>query len=652
MSELKLKNKVNENGNLSIISVRKLVILFIATLILVPTLIYFKSLNNEITNWDDNSYITENKDIRTLHGDSVTYTLNKTFLSYVMGNYHPLTMLGFCLEYNAFKLSAKPYHITSLILHLLNTLLVFYFIWLLSKQQWVAFITALLFAIHPMHVESVAWISELKDLLYTLFFMSAACTYCLFIKKEKWGFYFLTLLFFLLSTFSKGMAVSFSLLLFVIDYFNDRRFTVKVILEKIPFLLLSAVFGTIAILAQKHGKAIDTLNYNFFERLLFSFYGLLTYVWKLFLPVNLSCYYPYPVKKEGLYPLLLYISPAIILFLSFLVYKSKKIGKDVLFGFGFFITTIILVLQILPVGAAIIAERYTYVPYIGLFFIIAKGFNYLIESKSEKLKSFKTPTSILLILFILWCSYLTFQRTKVWHNTIALWTDVINKFKDDPLAYNNRAETYFWNGDYDRAITDFTKGITGGIETSSIFYKRGYSYFSAKRYNEAIIDFNRAISLSDASPIVYYKRGYAYYELNMLTEALKDYNYIIKVLPKAADAYYERGLVYYRMKKYKEAILDFNKAIALNVNYPSAYLSRGSSYVSIGKVQEAIDDFTLAIQYKPTYADAFYNRAITNLSVKNYEQALKDALKAKDLGHDIHPNLINDIQSRMNAESK
>jgi len=313
--------------------------LLVLALILITTSIYFKSLNNQLTTWDDKNYVTENKDIRSLHGDSISYTIKKTFSSYVMGNYHPLTMLSYCMEYAKYQLKPKPYHVTNLIIHLLNTLLVFAFIWLLTQQQWVAFITALLFAIHPMHVESVAWVAERKDVLYSFFYLSALCTYLIYLKKEKtkWIWYVYIFLLFFLGLLSKAMTVTLPIILFAIDYFLGRKFTVKVILEKSPFLLLSFIFGYIAIEAQKSANAIaDISNYNFFDRLLFTCYGLITYLWKIVAPVNLSCFYDYPVKLNGMYPLIFYIAPVIVLLLALLIYKSIRSGKDVLFGAGFF----------------------------------------------------------------------------------------------------------------------------------------------------------------------------------------------------------------------------------------------------------------------------------------------------------------------------
>ena len=144
--------------------------LLLIALFVLPSIVSISSLINKLTTWDDWSYVTNNSTIKAFHGDSVKYTFNKIFTSYEMGNYHPLTMLSYCIEYNKYKLNPKPYHFTNLILHLLNTLLVCAFIWLLTKLQWVAFITALLFAFHHMHVESVACLAERKDVLYTFFY--------------------------------------------------------------------------------------------------------------------------------------------------------------------------------------------------------------------------------------------------------------------------------------------------------------------------------------------------------------------------------------------------------------------------------------------------------------------------------------------------
>ncbi|MGQ0827852.1 MAG: tetratricopeptide repeat protein [Bacteroidota bacterium] len=503
--------------------------LLLVVLIIVTAAIYFKSLNNQLTTWDDKNYITENKDIRSLHGDSINYTIKETFSSYVMGNYHPLTMLTYCMEYAKYKLNPKPYHVTNLIIHLLNALLVFAFIWLLTQQQWVAFITALLFAIHPMHVESVAWVAERKDVLYSFFYLSALCTYLVYLKKEKgkWIWYTFIFLLFILGLLSKAMTVTLPIVLFAIDYFLDRKFTGKVILEKLPFIVVSFIFGYIAIEAQKSANAIDDIsNYNFFDRILFTSYGIITYLWKMIAPINLSCFYDYPTKVNGMYPAIFYIAPIIILVLAFLIYRSIRFGKDIVFGFGFFLITIVLVLQILPVGGAIIADRYTYLPYIGIFFILARWINNVMENKLQRSKTLKIPVIVGFTVFSVLCCYLTVQRCKIWNNSLVLWNDVIEKYDASPKAYNGR----------------------------------GDAYTIAKKYDKAVADLSRAIQLKSDYPEAYYNRGLAYYYLGKHEEAISDYTSAIQYNPKLAVAYYNRAGTYFTIQKFQPALEDVLKA--------------------------------------------------------------------------------------------
>ncbi len=538
--------------------------LLLAALILITVFVYFKSFNNQfITTWDDHGYVTENNDIRTLHGDSLSYTLKKTFSENVLGNYHPLTMLVYCIEYQKFKLNPKPYHVTNFILHLLNTLLVFFFIWLLTQQQWVAFITALLFAVHPMHVESVAWVSELKDVLYSFFYIAALCSYIFYLNKEekKKYFYVLTLFLFTASLFSKAMAVSLPIAFFAIDYFIGRKITSKTVLEKVPFIVLSFIFGFIAIEAQRSASALAGLTQsNFFDRILFSCYGIMMYLWKLIVPMNLSCFYNYPDKQNGMLPFIFSVSPVLVAAVLFLIYKSQRFGKDVLFGFAFFFVTIVLVLQVLPVGDAVIADRYTYLPYIGLFFVIARLINNLIQNKSEKSQSLKTISLASLSLFSLVCCYLSIQRCKVWKDNISLWSDAIEKYDKAPKSINNRGLAYSKVKQYDKAFEDFNRTIELDKQFLEVYYNRGVSYFFLGKYDEAIKDYTAAIFYKPKFPLAFSNRGSAYFMLKRYDEAVKDYNTAIDQDSKFAKVYCDRAGAYFTMRKFQPALEDALKA--------------------------------------------------------------------------------------------
>jgi len=606
-------------------------------LILLPTVIYFKSLNNQLTNWDDDKYITNNPGITTLHGDSVSYTLKKSFTSYVMGNYHPLTMVSYCVEYRYFGLNPKPYHITNLIVHLLNTVLIMAFIWLLSKQKWVAFIVALLFAVHPMHVESVAWVAERKDVLYTFFFMLALCSYLFYLKNNKWNklYYALTLVMFILSVLSKGMAICLPITFFAVDYFLERKYSHKTIVEKIPFLIIAIIFGLVSIEAQKSLQAVlDIQHYKVFDRILFSSYAVMMYFIKFLAPVNLSNYYNYPLRYNGWYPIVFYVAPFVLIVLLFLIYKSEKLGREFWFGFGFFFITIATVLQILPVGGAIISDRYTYIPYIGLFFIIARLLNKLIENKNNQLDKYKVPAISIFIGLVLMLSVLTYKRTMVWKDSVTLLSDAIQKSDIDPLMYMGRSQAYNLTGQYQKSIDDCNRFFALNylypdvLTDAGMYYNRGIANYRLGKYNEALNDLNTIIKLQKDYPSALYFRGQVYCKLGNNEQAIKDFTAAIELKNDIAEQYNDRGLSYFELGKYNEAMNDYNKAIALKPTFGYAYLNKGMIFFTLKKSDAAIENYSTAIKYSPEFVNSYINRAIAYHSIKRYDLAIADLTHA------------------------
>jgi Tfp pilus assembly protein PilF len=527
-------------------------------LVIITGLLYYPSLDNKLTNWDDNVNITENAVIRTFHGDSIGYTLNKIFVNPESVMYVPITNLTYCLEYAAYKLDPRPYHRTNLILHLLNILLVFYFIRLLTGQQWVAFITAVLFALHPMHVESVSWVAGRVDVLYSFFYLSALCAYLLYLKdgKWKWGYYVLAYVLFIFSLWSKVMAVSLPIVFFAIDYFLGRKLTLKIVWEKAAFILTAFVFGIIAIRLQKYDSNTNSLEYHFVMRALESFYAVFTYLWKLILPINLCCYYDFPVKQDGMYPLGFYIAPVVVLLLAYGVYRSLRFTKDVVFGAALFLIGIALILPVLPVRGTQLAERYTYLSYIGLFFIIARGLNYLWENKQAKIQSFKIPATVVFVVFVLMCCYLSFERTKVWHDDLSLWGDAAEKCQTSATIFRKRGEAYVAQQQLDKAISDFSRSIELKPEIPDAYYNRGICYIQTAKYPDAIKDLDRVVQLNSNFMETYYDRGLAYHLLNRYDEAIKDYTMAIAAMPTNAKAYANRGIVYYNIGKFDKALED------------------------------------------------------------------------------------------------
>src|SRR4030095_1705332 len=424
----------------------KVPLLGLAIIMGLTILIYLPVFNAGFA-YDDVNYIQKNPLIRSID-------LNRIFTENVMGNYHPLTMLIFSIEYQFFGLDATGYHVVNLLLHLANILLVFYFILLLCNKPWVALVAALLFGIHPLHVESVAWISELKDLLYTSFFLGTLIFYLKYLNDAEKKYYFIALLLFLFSLLSKAMAASLPVVLLLIDYFKRRKIAGRVIVEKIPFFLLAVIFGVVAVFAQQISEAVQEIStYTFLQRIVFACYGFINYLWKLILPFNQSVFYPYPIKGGTALPSYYYLYPILLIAIAALIIYSRKFSNKIFFAIAFFTVTIFLVLQLLPVGDAVMADRYSYIPSIGLFYLFGEAFNYLWN------KRYKVPVIAILGLFALFFCVRTFQRTGVWKNDLTLFSDVIDKYPTVAIAYNNRGSFLWDEKKYDEALVDYNKAI-------------------------------------------------------------------------------------------------------------------------------------------------------------------------------------------------
>jgi protein O-mannosyl-transferase len=565
--------------------------ILILIILLLTFIAYLPSLKNEFTNWDDPNYVINNPAIQKLNKENIKILVTTPH----MGNYHPITMLSLAMDYSFGKLKPKIYHTTNLILHLANTALVFIFIFLLLGKIEVSAICSALFGIHTLHVESVAWVSERKDVLYTLFFLASLIFYLKYIKEDKQKFYFFSILLFILSCLSKGMAVSLPLVLAGIDYLSGRRvFDTKVLLEKAPFFLLSLVFGYVAIEAQSLGPDTEGIpDYDFIKRLIFASYGLVEYFIKLIIPLNLSAFYPYPEK--GSLPFSYWVSPFIILFgiAALILVSIKKKLPEIIFGLFFFLCTIFLVLQILPVGKAIMADRYAYIPSIGFFLIV--GIVY--DKVSAIGASYKKPAMLFLGLYTGMILLFTYERCKIWKDSFTLWTDVIEKFNKVEIAYNNR----------------------------------GVSFASLKEYRKALDDYNKAIEINPKNAEAYNNKGVSLSNLKEFKEALSNYNKAIQFRPNYQDAYYNRANAYISLENPENAIKDYDRALTLNPNHSGALNNRGLAKRLVKDLNGAMDDFNRVIQLYPQNAEAYSNRSLARFDLKDFSGAEEDSRKALEL---------------------
>lgn len=606
---------------------------------LLTLIAFWPSFKNEFTNWDDSGYVLENQLIKHLNWDGI----KAIFTTYVQGNYHPLTILTYAFEYHFSELNPGIYHFTCTCIHILNALLVCYFVFLITKNPLIAGITAILFGIHPMHVESVAWVSELKDVQYTFFYFASLIFYLYYVSRPtaKLRNYIVSLFLFLLSLFSKGQAVTLPLVMLLADLFLERERNRKLLMEKIPFFLLSVTFGIVAIYAQKASEAIqDNQLFSFFERILFASYGMLVYLGKLFIPVKLSCFYPYPYKHEGMLPWIYYICPIIVLALLYGVYRSYKYTKVVAFGFLFFLSTIILVLQLLAVGSTIMAERYSYIPYVGIFFIIAYGFNYAWENK----KQFHFITAGLLIVYSISLVFVTRAQCVVWKNSLNLWTNEIEHYPLVPVAHNNRGLYYKGLNSLDKALDCYNQALKADPSYQGTYENRGNIFFLTGKYDSAIVDFNHALKLKANSEVAFNSRGAVYFNEGKYDLAIADFNKAIKAKKDYPEAYRNRANAYSVTAQWEKALADYKVYLQYDTKLDMIYYWKAIAESNLHKYNEAIEDFSIAINRKPQMGDFYINRSRTYQSMGKLPEALADAENAKLLGVKVDEAYINSLR--------
>jgi tetratricopeptide (TPR) repeat protein len=553
-------------------------------ILLISFIVYLPVFRNGFV-WDDEVYILNNPEIASLN-------VSAYFSQFFLGNYHPLTVLVFALEYRMFGFNAAGYHTVNLFLHLINICLVYYAVIALCDKKEVALLVALLFGIHPIHVESVAWVSELKDLLYAMFFLSSYILYLKFVKSQHRKYYFLALLMFLLSLLSKAMAASLPVLLLLTDYYKGRKFTVKNLLSLAPFFLLALILGVVAIYAQQSVEAITATYYPFFQRFVFASYGFVMYLVKFIFPLNLSPFYPYPIIYGAPLPWYLYGFVIVVIGIIIGVIYSLKKTKNFFFGIGFFAVTIFLVLQLLPVGNAIMADRYTYIPSIGIFYLAALGLIYLWNKKLKPL------VPIILLAFVIFFSVKAYNMSGVWKNGMTLWNAVIGQFQNVPFAYNNRGVIFMNDKKYDKAIDDFSKAIQLNPNFIQAYQNRGIIYMNQNKYDLALSDINKTLDNNPKDFNALNNRGTIYLNEERHEEALRDFNKVIELSPNYYQAYFNRGTVYYRVQKYEEAISDLTTAITLNPDFADTYYARGWARFNKGDKANACTDIKQAASLK------------------------------------------------------
>ena len=635
--------------------------LLLLAVIVVSTYFTFSpgfSPEKQFTNWDDLGYVVNQPLIKTQDADSAALLWKPS--TEVMLNYHPITMWTLAKNYESAELDIQPYFQTNLFLHCLNAVLVFILLFSLSKGSiFVSFFSALIFAIHPMHVESVAWISERKDVLYTFFFLLSLLSYIRFQRKQSYLWLVICFGIFILSCLSKAMAVPLPFVLILLDYFNGRKINWKSLLEKIPFIFVAIWFGLNALEIQSKGAITDFDFFTGWQRIIFASYGYLSYWLKFFVPSGLSAFYPYPnldrLNELPVYytlaPFALLISMGGILLLSWK--RNVETFKISLLGIGFFSLMIALVLQFISVGAAITADRYSYIPYIGIVFMLL-----LLLEKWSVFQRFKKYMIGGVMLYSIVFMFLSFERTKVWTNSGTLWSDVIEKYPfklkkngeniqilqtGAEVAYKNRGNFYRENGDSAAAMKDYLVLVEAKVKDPLIYSNVGNMYALMNNFDSSLQMYTMALDRDPNAYDVYINRGITYIKMLDNKNAIKDFKNALKQRPNDVASLINLCAAQLNSKNYNACIKTSENLSRVAPNRWEPHFYQGTAYVNQGKYNLGAASLEKAIALNQNDPYIWFNAGIAQQQIGNKEKARNYILKAKSLNYPVSDEMLNSL---------
>jgi protein O-mannosyl-transferase len=480
---------------------------------------------------DDPVYVSENAHVQSgLNWDNLGKALSfSSELVEKSSNWHPLTWLSLMLDYQIFGLNPQGFHLVNLLFHVMNTLLLFLILRRMTKSLWPSAFVAALFAIHPLHVESIAWITERKDVLSTFFWMLTMGAYSYYVEHPGFRRYSLVLLFFVLGLMAKPMLVTLPFVLLLLDYWPLQRFeeikpdrkvqTLKETLEvkkpaapeykrsliypllweKVPLFVLAILSSIITYIAQQKGGAIHSEEIPLVIRVGNAFISYIAYIGKMIWPSNLAFFYPHPLVL-----LIWHVFGSVLLMISITiaVFWLAKRSPYLATGWLWYIGTLVPIIGIVQVGGQAMADRYTYVPLIGLFIMVAWGFPSLI--KNSEIKKILFPAGIVVLVIMV---VLTWQQCGYWKNTITLYKHTLQVTNNNVMIHNDLGWNLCFEGKIEEAIDNYNKALQITPDNVTSYDRRGMAYATLGQYQRAIEDFNEAIRLQPKFAQAYNNRA-------------------------------------------------------------------------------------------------------------------------------------------------
>ncbi|MBF0289511.1 MAG: tetratricopeptide repeat protein [SAR324 cluster bacterium] len=592
-----------------------------AALAILVSVVYHPAIEGTLL-WDDWQYTVGNPLLGSWEG------LWKIWTASYLGKlpYFPLTFSTFWLEHYLWGGDLWIDHIINIVLHIGNAFLV---IKVLQRLQFSGAVwVAALFALHPVHVESVAWVSERSNVLSTFFYLLTLYYYIGFQQNVRWKFYWAALACFPLALFAKTATCMLPVVLILLTHYIKKRISIKLLLPLGPFFVFALVVGllTIHTESQMGISEVVSLKFNGLQRFLLANHIFLFYLSKLFLPYPLMAAYPlWDLKVDKwstFWPIL--VNSGLIISLSILWWNNYRKAAYAFLYFGISLFPVLGFFNTSIFTKTYVADHFQYLPSLGIFALVVQTGMWGIKKKYWN----KTACAWTGVMICLVLGFLSWNRSLVFRSGELLWQDAIAKDATLFTPYHMLGNIYLQHRKYQQAIEELNQAIANKKDYADAYLDRAVAHSLLQHHKEAIADFTQFIQWNKNNYKAYSNRGVIYLNTKRYAAAIADFTKVIELAPNPAKSYHGRGMAYFQLGNHQQAVEDYTRAIAL---YPSPqwqiYYNRGRSYWHLKQYQHTLADFNRANQLNPQFGKIIESRGL--LYIKELHDPIKGCLDLK-----------------------
>jgi len=595
---------------------------------------YWHLRSCQFVNYDDKQYVAENRHVKAgLTCKSVVWAFTTGHAS----NWHPLTWLSHMLDCHLFGTNPRWHHFTNLLLHIANTLLLFTVFKQMTAALWRSAFVAAAFALHPLHVESVAWIAERKDVLSTLFWMLTMIAYVSYVRRPGISRYLLTVVVFALGLMAKPMLVTLPFVLLLLDYWPlerlqlcrdaNHRLWFQLVREKVPFFVLSAASSVITFLVQQSGAAVATIEkVPISFRITNALVSYVSYIVKTVYPSRLAVLYP--LSGHDLLMAKSVLSFIVLVSVSAGIIRLARRRQYLAVGWLWYLGTLLPVIGLIQVGEQAFADRYTYIPLIGLFIVISwGGFDLLAKWQYRKITLALSAGIVLVVLLI--CTRI---QVRYWQNSFTLFGHALDVTENNSGMHRAMGLSLVSQRRFDEAVSHCRQAVQINPNSARLHKSLGVALAAQGKFEEAISSYRQALQLKPNYAEVYNYLGDALQSQGWLDEAVSAYRQALQFKPNYVEAHNNLSVALQLKGRSNEAITHLRQALEAEPYYAEAYCNLGVVLQSQGKLDEAVSCYRRAVQLKPGFAEAHYNLARVLANENKINEAvthLKETLRRR-----------------------